>query len=178
MATTYEDGRFYLGKITRWKLGKSKEKGTPLIEFWVMITGKKEMGKAVPCPAAERPVVRYFTENTIDNVVNDLRTLGYPYDGFDQLDPENAEAYDFENTEVEIKCRHEEYKGEKREKWDFAFSGGGSFVQAIDRKDVSRLNALFGGKFKSAGGTPQPSRPAGPGALATKTTEEQAEEVF
>lgn len=179
MSTMYSEG-YYTGKIVRWGLGKSKDKGTPLVEFSIQITGKKESGKVVSCHQAERQVVHYFTPNTIGFVVRDLTALGYNHSTFDQLDPAHTDAYDFEGKEVELACKHEVYKEQDRERWDFALAGmGGGLVKPIDRKEISKLNAMFGEHLKSkpSNGPVQQTK-AKVATAAAKTTEEQAEEIF
>lgn len=178
MATQFKEG-FYAGRITsRWGLGKSKDKGTPCIQWWVTPTHRKEMGKLVPMETSgERTVIRYLTEGTIDSVIKELRSFGYDYDSFDQIDPEHAEAFDFEGIEVELRCKHETYEGEARERWEFAMLGGGSFVKPIERSDVSKLNTLFG-KHLKGGKAPPPANSGIPAKPVRTQTEVEAEEVF
>jgi hypothetical protein len=157
------EGR-YKAIITQWGLGESREKKTPYVGFTFRLLHEiGGDGKPIKCPSFERTLYRYITSETIDFVVRDLKSLGYDRDSFDYLDPKHPQAFSFKGKEIEVTCKHEKYKDEDKERWDFAFSGGLSGPLAFE--GVSRLNALFAGKLRPGGGTgttkPSPNYSAG-----------------
>lgn len=152
----FESGKIYTGRIAHVTVGESKEKKTPQIVFTVEVEPDGDT----------RTVFRYLTEKTIDHVIKDLNALGYDRGGFDEIDPDHPNAFDFVGIPVKLRVRYETYDGKEREKWDFAFGGGGIEVQKMDSKGVSRLNAVFGAKLraglaKKAQQQPAPAKPAG-----------------
>lgn len=180
MTLAFEPGR-YKAKISKWALGVNG-KGNPQLVISFTLLGRYANGGMADCPSYERSIFKVINENTIDYVVSDLTRLGYPHDTFDQLDPSHPQAFNFGGIEVDVKCDHETFEGKTREKWNFNL-GGGLEIKALERKEVSKLNALFGTKMKAArpanGAKPAPQAAAATAtATAGKTTEEQAEEVF
>lgn len=180
MMPSFQEG-YYLAKITKWGLSKNKNTGNSQVIFSFVPTGREEKGELVDCPSYERSIFRVITENTIDFLVTDLKNLGYTPDTFDALDPAHPQAFNFEGIEVKVRCVHEDYKGETKEKWQFAW---GQEIKPLERKEVSQLNAMFGSRLKAAGAAAAApaktnGRPAArPVASAARATEEQAEEVF
>lgn len=170
MSITFAPGK-YRGRITKWGLGKANT-GNPQFVVSFELVGQYQNGNLASCSQFERSVFRVITDNTIDFLVSDLEKLGYPHETFDQLDPNHPQAHDFAGVEVDVQCKHETYEGVTREKWAFAW-GGGATINPLERSDVSKLNAMFGKRLKA---TKPAARPQTAGA--TKTTEEEASEVF
>ena len=178
----------YRASITSWMLSHSNEKKTPCIIFTFSLLGMYDDGaeELVSCPQFGRSIYCYLTEKTIDWVVGDLAQLGYDREGFDDLDPASDNAFDFAGVEFDAICEHDVYEGKKKERWKFGF--GGPQAEPLERKEVSRLNAMFGAKLKARvaasrpapAPTPQPSsRPGKPvQPPAARSLDRQAAEVF
>ncbi len=202
MPLFYEDGSYYLCRIEDWMIGKSKTKGTPCLNFALLVLAKKDRGQVEEVNQNKREVVMYFTENTIDSAFGVLRMLGYPHDTFDELERSHPNAFDFEGKEVECKCKHEDFtnnagKTTTHEKWEFALRSPA--VAKIEKKEISGLNAMFGSRIKGlkapAPAASQANGPANrtpaakpgdttsaasrsPSPGSTLSTEQQAEELF
>ncbi len=158
MARTYEAGT-YRGPIVRVQVGESKEKGTPQIVFTFEVNERKVGDDWEPMDGQERSVFRYLTDKTAEYVAKDLKALGYPFHTFDQIDPEHSQAHNFVGTEVPVRLKYEPYQGEDKEKWEFAFGGGGLEVKPLARSKFAGLNAAFGKHLKAAGGAAVPPPP-------------------
>lgn len=148
----YEPGK-YKGRIVKWGLAESKEKKTPQFFCSCEILGEIDRDESFSPidDAEERTVFRAITSGTIDYVIKDLQTLGWNGTDFNELSPDHPNAFDLTGKEVELRCSHEMYKDKDRERWEFAFSGGGELnLTQLDKKGISALNALFGNKLKAA----------------------------
>ncbi|SRR5579871_769164 len=140
----------YLAKIVSSGLGESKEKKTPFVFFtFTLLNEIGGDGKPIKCPAFERTLYRYITPETIDFVLRDLQNLGYDREGFEYLDPNHPQAFVFAGKQITVTCKHEEYKGEDKERWDL-YWGGGPAGAKLGQDNISRLNALFADKLKAA----------------------------
>jgi hypothetical protein len=167
----YEPG-YYKGTIVSWTLGESNEKNTPQFCVTFTVDEREVGGGTVPASGGERTVFRAITEGTAKYVVKDLRALGYDRDNFDDLDPESANAFDFAGLPVRVRCKYEEYKGEEKERWDFAM-GAGLQVKKLEPKGVSKLNAVFGGMLRAS--KPSAAAPA-PRALPRPPASQAAQD--
>ena len=177
----FEQGT-YLGRINKWGLSAAKT-GTP--QFFVTFTplGRVDPSKPddtenlIACEDWERTIFRAITENTIDFVVRDLKALGYSKDTFDQLDPEHKDAHSFADMEIRVTCKHEEYQGKNKERWDFAF-GDGFKPKEMEAGGVKKLNALFGKKLKEVVKAPSKTEKEAANKKASDDMKKEAAEVF
>lgn len=146
----FDEGR-YRGKIVKWELSESKTKKTPQIAFTFSIVGYYTANRElVAMPGFdERTVFKFFTDKTIDYVLEDLRKLGW--DGADpaELSPSHPNAFDFANRECDLTCEYEDYEGKQRERWNMALGGDGLELAPLDKKGIAALTAKFGDKFKA-----------------------------
>jgi hypothetical protein len=168
----FDEGR-YRGKIVKWELSESKKKQTPQIAFTFAVIGYYTPSRelmALP-GSDERTVFKFFTEKTIDYVLEDLRRLGW--DGADpaELSPTHPNAFDFAGKECDLTCEYEEYEGKQRERWNMGLGGGGLELTPLDKKGVAALTARFGDKFKATSAKKTPSRPPAPQAAAPVAAE-------
>lgn len=92
----------------------------------------------------KRTVFLYLSDNAWPYTEEKLRRLGF--NG-------NFEAPEFTATECELACKHEEYEGKMKEKWDVA----GGFKAEPAPPDVAKQ---FGAKWRASTGAP-PAKPAG-----------------
>lgn len=178
MSLTYNDGGTYKGKITKWGIAESTKKKTPQAFFTVLIQGEvDDKGEVYDCPSYERTVYRAITENTVDFLIDDIGRLGFDLTSFSQLNPDAANAIDFRDKEVVVRCKHEEYEGKVRERFDFNFS---RTVEQLDKAGVSKLDQLFGNRLKKGGGggAKPKAQPTSAPAPAGKTVEEEFNEVM
>lgn len=153
MKAFYQPGN-YLGRITTWGLGKSKNKGTPEFQIRFEVLGKinpnDPEGQLLPCTQYERTIYRYITTGTKDFVIEDLEYLGYDKPSFRYLDPNVDGSHDFSNREIKVRCDHEEYQGEVKERWALDRGHTLKEVEPLDSKAVRELDALFGSSLKKA----------------------------
>jgi hypothetical protein len=136
----------YKAHIQKATLGEAKT-GNPQIVYEFILDGILDSdGEFVDCAHVPRTIYRVITENTIDYVVPELQALGYDRDGFDDLDPDSPNAFDFQGIETTVEMKLEMYDDKPRERWQFTRKGQG---KKLEQSGVSKLNAMFGGKLKS-----------------------------
>jgi hypothetical protein len=148
MSSSFAAGK-YRAQIVNWGFSKAKS-GNPQI-FWSV----KPIGKITPggdlenCPDWERTIFRAITDKTIEFVAVELKALGYNYDTFDQIDRNHPQAFNFGAGEVTVEMKHEMYQGKQQERWQFCL--GKAFEPTpVERGEVAKLNAMFGGNLKMA----------------------------
>ncbi len=129
----------YRGTVRTIAFTESGTKGSPQVEATFLVEG------------AIKKAFWSLSGGAEEYTLNKLRTIGW------NGDPENPEC-SIGSEEIELTCRHDEYQGKVRERWDIA--GGG---KPMDRNRARNLAA----KFKSTAGvqrptTPPPSRQAPP----------------
>src|SRR5262249_40636108 len=87
--------------------------------------------------------------------IKDLIALGYPYDTFDQLQPDHPDFFDLSGKTVSCYCRHETYEDQTREKWSFILE---DYVPAtFERREVAAINAEFKDLWKKYRPAPAPT---------------------
>lgn len=186
MPAQYAEGTYW-GRVTHQQLGESKEKKTPQFVLTFSVLGKinpnEPDGELLSCPAGTRSVFRYFTDKTIDFVVEDVRALcaaqgitnALPSWKF--LDPSTAGYFDFTGAELAFFCKHEEYQGEYKEKWSLARGGGKPDVAPLDDRGIRQLDSLFGKKLRDTQADAAPKKktppPADEGPMPWDETEEK-----
>jgi hypothetical protein len=152
MSITYRPG-VYRGQIFKWGLSKVISTGNPQFIISFQIQGEVDQSDPdrglIQCQEGERSIFRVITPNTIDYILQDLEKLGYDKEGFEFLSPEHPGAFNFLGMEIEVICSHETYEGKAREKWSFAWGGGGMEIQPLENSEVKKLNAMFGKKLKN-----------------------------
>tara|TARA_Y100001963_G_scaffold151549_1_gene234590 strand:- start:101 stop:646 length:546 start_codon:yes stop_codon:yes gene_type:complete len=150
MSVFYADGAAYRCTVTNQVLTKSKEKGTPCLLLTVVPNvflaangDEEDLGLNEQfC----RLIYIYITEKTIDYALEDLARLGFSGNKFSQLNPDNDDHHSFVGDVVECYCKHETYEGETRERWRLSSR---QRAEALDDKQLSELDVLFGKQMKS-----------------------------
>lgn len=152
MKPVYAEGR-YLCKITGQALGETS-KGN--VQF---VMSFQVLGKIDPAnpdnyfpeqQQLERKTWRAITEGTIEYFLENLRSLGFTGDSFSQLDPKSPKHQSFKDLEVEMYCTHgRDDKGQEREEWSIARSGGPLVQQQAPDEKVRQLDYAFGAKLRS-----------------------------
>lgn len=165
MSTNLTPAGRYRGRLTGTMLTEAKT-GTPQVCFIIELEERID-GRDPAAASGTKHIHRAITDNSIEYTVQDLERVGYPFQSFDQLNPEHP-RYWSPNVDVEVKCEHETYEGKTRERWKF--SGGSGTGKPMEKSSISSLNAKFGAFLRKPGSQPQPaSRP--------KPTQQQAEPV-
>ena len=162
----------YRGRICEWSLSQSKTKKTPQFAVTCELIGYYDRDQLNDMSGSDkRTVFKFITENTVDYFIEDMRKLGWNGDQFAELNPDHPGGHNFKDVEVDLTCEHETYEGKDRERWNFAFGGGGMQLTALDKKGVSSLQALFGSKLKATAAKPaakpMPAKPVPAPAAAT-----------
>ena len=154
MNPSYAPG-YYKVRITRWSLGKAGT-GTPqfALSFNIigMVNQEDPEGELVSVYHEERTIFRAITDKTVDFVTEDLRHLGFEGTSFAQLDPTSSEAgaTDFRGLEIMVRCDHETYQGQPKERWSFAWGGGKFQQKPLEKTELQKLDAMFGRKLKES----------------------------
>lgn len=176
MAAQYNEGRYWV-KVLAQAFGKSKNKGTPEFSLRVLVLGivdpEKPDGDLLQCPKNERTIYLYITENTAEYVLRDLERIGFDKSSFKFLNPANEFFHDFKDQEFEAFCEHEEYQGERKEKWRFSKPRGQMDVAPLEADEVRKLDNLFGKQLARLGKkSPNGSAKPEPAAVATTAVAE------
>lgn len=87
-----------------------------------------------------RFIAFYFTEKAAKNSMDALIELGFDKPGFQYFDPTFQGFHDFTGVEFDAYCKHEEYNGEPKEKWQKSFHKS---VEPADKDEVRKLNSLY-----------------------------------
>ncbi len=160
----YSPGR-YRCQITEQGFSESKEKKTPCFAIKIKPTALYDAtnGDLLQCDGFERTVTLWLTENTVENAIRNVRSLGFTGSSFRELDPEVPGHTSLVGMEVDFVCDHEDYNGKAMERWEFPPPEARPLerVSGLSKK----LDALFGKSLKTA---------APPKASAAKTKQEGA----
>lgn len=169
----YAPGR-YRCQITEQGFSESKEKKTPCFAIKIKPTAAYDPtnGDLVQCEAYERTVTLWLTENTVENAIRNVRSLGFDGASFRELDPEVPGHTSLVGVEFDFQCSHEEYEGKQMERWEFPPPE----ARPIERVSglSKKLDALFGKSLKSVAppkATPAKSKQEG-AAVAAPTGDE------
>lgn len=169
--SAFQDGATYRARIVSWATGETSNQNAQ-ISFTVKPFCRVDGDQEYDCPEVEKVVYRVITDKTEEYVIKDLVQLGYDRLSFEEVDPNHPNAFDFKDVEVLVKMTLEDYKGQPKERWNFAWGGGAA--KPIERKKIAQLNASFAAKLKAI-------RAAGKGPATpprAKTIQQEAEETF
>lgn len=137
----------YKAHLQKVSLGETKTGKPQIVYEFITESILDSSGEFLDCPNVTRTLFRVLTENTIDFAVEELRRLGYDREGFDDIDPESPNAFDFEGIEITVEMKLEEYEDRDRERWQFTSKRVG---KKLEQLGVSKLNAMFGNKLKAS----------------------------
>ena len=157
----YDKGT-YTGRVLRQALGTANS-GNIQFTLNCLIVDRLENGQSVGViEEKERTIYMVLTEKTVEMVTAQLEHLGYDKPSIKYLDPEIDGFHDFTDQEIELYCKHDEYNGEVREKWNISMPRGQREVQKAEPAALRKLDALFskGLKANSAKKAPKPSKAA------------------
>lgn len=152
MSAFYDAGR-YRGKIFKTEIGQNKNGNTQVVVTFKLTgiyTPAGELAKMdFPYNRAVYLVLTDATVGTPDKpgwVMQSLRHLGFNGTSFAQLDPESPQYWNPVDNESDLICKHDEYEGKEREKWE-VYRGQGNTASAgkpVQSKDLRALDAKFG----------------------------------
>jgi hypothetical protein len=155
----YQPGQ-YVAEVTQQALGEAGT-GTPQFVLRVKILGRPDPAEPdsyVPVQQYERTIYRAITENTIDYVMEDLKTLGFAGNSFSDLDPASPNHQSFAGKQIDVYCKHEDdQKGNTREKWGLSGRQKALEVKPLDSKKTRSLDSLFGKNLKTIAQTAKPA---------------------
>lgn len=150
MSAYYEPGN-YLCEITDHRLGTTQT-GKPQWVLTFIVQAFLLNGNEEAVSQSERRIYRVITDNTFQYLKDDvehLMTLGEisgDVTGFEALDLGNPGALDFRGVKFEAYCKHEEYQGDIKERWQI--SSGKREVEPLDNSELRKLNNLFGKELR------------------------------
>ena len=150
MSTPLYDRGLYRVRIDNQQLGESQN-GNPQIVLTFTPLGQYDMkdNSLFTCPSEARSAFMTITDNTIDFILETLRHLGFQGNSFAQLDPDTTGFHDFRGVECDAYCKHDEYEGKTKEKWNISRGKVTLNVKPLEKKDLRALDAKFGKKLKA-----------------------------
>lgn len=153
-----EEG-LYRAKVLSWGLGKANS-GTIQFSLGVKITdraieddpqcgfqplvepGVDEDGNEIEREAhLKRTVFLYITPKTKDRCIASLKGIGYHHDSLkaEYLQPGNDKSWNFAKDPILLECRHEEWNGRPKEKWELARP----MKKLLTREEMDQFNQMF-----------------------------------
>ena len=150
----------YVAEITQQGLSKAQTGNMQIVLRCKILGVPTNDGSYQPeVNQYERTVYLTITDKTIDFIADALENLGYEGDGFGPIDPSHARHQSFVGKQVDLYCKHEkDQSGVLREKWQLNREVGGLKVEAVESKEVRKLDQLYGKSLKrnSSRATPLP----------------------
>ena len=147
MKPYYEEG-LHAGEVLSQALTKSKTGTVQFVLRCKILGTATEEGYTPASQQYERTVYMAITAGTIDFVVDTLKSIGYEKQSFKYLDPAVDGAHDFTGQQVDLWCKHDEYKGEQKEKWNISRPREQKPVELLSAAELRQLDALFGKALK------------------------------
>lgn len=151
----------YFGQLKQWGIDEPKEGKTPSIWLEFNVSHVSAKGAWVETGEQKRTIYLFISDAAWPYTMEKLNRLGFN-GNFGTMDF-GDEA---KNRGVQLTCRHEEYKGKSREKWDLFYEGGSASYTEASPDTIRRLNA----KWK-AQSTPAPASKPKPPAPASRAAD-------
>ena len=137
----YHEEGIHNCKIIGQGFTKSATKGTPGFYLKIQPDGSEY----------EREVTWWITEGTHEFAIRDLRKLGFQGDSFGSLDPDAPGYHDFAGQSIHVECRHEPgNNGKTYERWELPFAGTPRETASLEKKEIRKLDNLFGKALKQS----------------------------
>lgn len=149
MAPFYQPGNF-IGRVTHQALTETST-GKPSFNLTCQIVEEvDQFGTSCPVDKSyERTVYSVITEKTMPRFLEFLKLLGFNKMSLKFLDPNTSGFCDFTGQDVPLWCKHEEYEGELKEKWNVSLPRGEREpAKPLEANQVRKLDALFGKALK------------------------------
>lgn len=150
--TYYREGLHEV-EFTGQQFGEN-DKGTPTLSLEFLVLAEYKGKQACDFALGEqkkRTMYRYLTDKTVNFFVDDLKQLGANITSFKQLDPASPGHHSFVGMKFNLWCRHEEYNGDVREKWQIPM-GEATPMKKVDPAKIRALDNQFGSALKGAFG--------------------------
>ena len=133
----------YKAQITDWGLSQSKASGTPQIHFIVelmeILDRTTGTFQTITDGLHQRTVYRYLTEDAFDMTMKALEYLGFTnVDDLGVLQRNHPQAIDLFGKQVDVYCKHETYKNQLQEKWEFDIGGGGFKPKEMEDAELKK----------------------------------------
>jgi hypothetical protein len=124
-------------------------------------------GDLTTCAPASREYTKAITENTIQWLLSDLKSIGFDRDGLRFFDPESPGAADLFGREIDVVCDHEEYQGKGQERWSVYREPrrkrvDAGVLAALDARYRDEVKKVFGPQKPAPTVPPVPAPPDDP----------------
>lgn len=142
MAPHYAEG-VYECEIVAQGLNTSKTKGTPGVFVDIMPRNGQY----------DRRIQWWITDKTVDFVIRDLRLIGFSGESWSEFDPTSEKFYDFTGKTIQAQCKYERDATDQSkvyERWELPYEGKPRETKLLDRKEVRKLDMMFGKQLKAA----------------------------
>lgn len=149
MSIHYQQGRYRV-RVAAQSFSASKNNSP---QFVLLVTPIGHYNQGRPggglevCDNYERTIFLTITDKSIDFVIDKLAAIGFDGRSFTELNPETPNHVSLVGIEFDATCKHDEYQGVLREKWDvstMAVSPG----EPLDGSALRKLDARYGSKLK------------------------------
>ncbi len=153
----YDIGK-YRGKVIDYGIMPGTDSKNPQVFIEFELLGRYgPTGELAPCLPGRRTYFKAVTPNTVNWLIEDLKTLGYDRDGLKFLDPSVIGAADLYGHEADLLCEHEVWQGNARERWSIFRD---RHRERANADELAALDARYADEFHRAfGGTTPPSPP-------------------
>lgn len=173
----------YKAQITDWGLSQSKASGTPQIHFIVelmeILDRTTGTFQTITDGLHQRTVYRYLTEDAFDMTMKALEYLGFTnVDDLGVLQRNHPQAIDLFGKQVDVYCKHETYKNQLQEKWEFDIGGGGFKPKEMEDAELKKTLAFFNKKvkdYRKQNGSATPASGQSVAAVAGRVTPQRTE---
>jgi hypothetical protein len=111
---------------------------------------EKQDEKGKPLDPPQRTIFMYVSTQTWERTLRELQQIGYPHKKLipQALSVGNDQSFDFGGIEFTAQCKHEEYKGKPKERWQVYRPKG----VAMTDEDLSQFESTFGNEPAKDGG--------------------------
>lgn len=153
--------------LARVDSGTLTNEDKPCVVIQLTITHSADNGEWSPVSEPfERRMYWYLHGKAEEHTYNKLDLLKWE---------KNFGNMRFDIEQIVVKCSHEEYKGQTKERWDLHEYSGGGEIRPADSKSIAEFNS----RYKAFRGSPVPAgRPATPPKPATQPSESADEAPF
>jgi hypothetical protein len=154
MTNNYQPGR-YLVRVIGQYFGESQRTGTPKFCLVIRITRNLDNPDVYFAPL-QKEIVWWVSDKTIERVIRDLQSLGYPGTTLSGVDPDQRGFHDFRNQDIEVVCVHEEDQdGRVWERWRLCPPS----MTLKDKSKLRRLDRILTGQLEAGTDGARPDVP-------------------
>lgn len=137
----------YSGTLRRGVLSKAKS-GSPQFALVFDITQFYNGTDWTGVSAMERTLYLSMSGKAKEFTKKKLASLGFDVSGPPKIEKDGDEQVlvlpeGIGDEQVSLQCKHEDYQGEMKERWELASWGGGNTGEAASDEDVLKLAAIW-----------------------------------